>query len=281
MDTTKRKERTTLFVGDLSSVCTEADLEQAFSVYGQVQQVRIQRNRMTMASMAYGFVRMTNPVESINAKNALDGTLLCGRKLRVREAEYGVGGADKGFLRKYSLYIKFESTEEGKKTNEVKIRDIFSQYGEVSDISLRKIFFDKHTGLQKGYGFIHFSNSSEGIQASFNVIADIPQIIVDGVIYVIEASNNLKSRIDAIVQDTPEAADELSDAKAFIMNSGGGGNNSRGPGNRNGYNQNQGGYGGRGHRNRSHNVRDVDNLMCETCYSHCFMFIPLYQYSGL
>jgi RNA recognition motif-containing protein len=253
----KRKERTTLFVGDLSSVCTETDLEQAFSVYGQVQQVRIQRNRMTMASMAYGFVRMTNPVESINAKNALDGTLLCGRKLRVREAEYGVGGADKGFLRKYSLYIKFESTEEGKKTNEVKIRDIFSQYGEVSDISLRKIFFDKHTGLQKGYGFIHFSNSSEGIQASFNVIADIPQIIVDGVIYVIEASNNLKSRIDAIVQDTPEAADELSDAKAFIMNSGNNNNNHGRGGNRNnGYNQNQGGYGGgRGHRNRNHNVR--------------------------
>ena len=98
---------------------------------------------MTMASMAYGFVRMTNPVEAITAKNELDGTLLCGRKLRVREAEYGVGGADKGFLRKYSLYIKFESIEDGRKTNEVKIREIFSRYGDVSDISLRKMFFDK------------------------------------------------------------------------------------------------------------------------------------------
>jgi len=93
--------------------------------------------------MAYGFVRMTNPVEAITAKNELDGTLLCGRKLRVREAEYGVGGADKGFLRKYSLYIKFESIEDGRKTNEVKIREIFYRYGDVSDISLRKMFFDK------------------------------------------------------------------------------------------------------------------------------------------
>ena len=143
MDINRKKERTTLFVGDLSSVCSEEDLEQAFSVHGQVQQVRIQRNRITMASMAYGFVRMTTPAEASAAQVALDGTLLCGRKMRVREAEYGVGGADKGFLRKYSLYIKFEAIEEGKKTNEVKIREIFSQYGEVSDISLRKIFFDK------------------------------------------------------------------------------------------------------------------------------------------
>ena len=143
MDGNKKKERTTLFVGDLSTVCTENDLTAAFDQFGIVQQVRIQRNRMTMASMAYGFVRMTNPVEAITAKNELDGTLLCGRKLRVREAEYGVGGADKGFLRKYSLYIKFESIEDGRKTNEVKIREIFSRYGDVSDISLRKMFFDK------------------------------------------------------------------------------------------------------------------------------------------
>jgi RNA recognition motif-containing protein len=143
MDSSKKKERTTLFVGDLSTVCSENDLTAAFSNFGIVLQVRIQRNRMTMASMAYGFVRMSTPLEAINAKNALDGSLLCGRKLRVREAEYGVGGADKGFLRKYSLYIKFESIEEGKKTNEMRIREIFSKYGDVSDISLRKMFFDK------------------------------------------------------------------------------------------------------------------------------------------
>ncbi len=52
------------------------------------------------------------------------------------------------------------------------------------------------------------------------MIADIPQITVDGVVYVIEASNNLKSRIDAIVQETPEVADELGDVKPLILNSG-------------------------------------------------------------
>ena len=105
--------------------------------------------------------------------------------------------------------------------------------------------------MQKGYGFIHFSNSSEGIQASFNVIAAIPQIDVDGVTYIIEASNNLKSRIDALVKDSPEVAEELSDAKAFILNA----NNRQRTHNNNGYGYNNG-YNNY-NRNRNNNVSAV------------------------
>ena len=126
--------------------------------------------------------------------------------------------------------------------------------------------------MQKGYGFIHFSNSSEGIQASFNVIAAIPQIDVDGVTYIIEASNNLKSRIDALVKDSPEVAEELSDAKAFILNA-----NSRRQTNHgnNGYGYNNN-YNNGYNRNRN-NVSVIVYVYIQNIYLYIYTFIGILQ----
>ncbi len=49
------------------------------------------------------------------------------------------------------------------------------------------------------------------------MIAEIPRITVDGIVYSIEASNNLVSRIDAIIQETPEVACDLGTIKPLIM----------------------------------------------------------------
>jgi hypothetical protein len=71
-----------LFVGDLASVCTEADLMKAFSRFGAVLEVKLMRDHRTKQSLLYGFVTFMAAHQSEKAMAGLDGELLCGRRLK-------------------------------------------------------------------------------------------------------------------------------------------------------------------------------------------------------
>ena len=69
-----------LYVGNLSYSVTNEQLQELFSNYGEVKQVTIIEGR------GYGFVEMSSPSEAEKAKEALNGTDLEGRTLKVDEA---------------------------------------------------------------------------------------------------------------------------------------------------------------------------------------------------
>ncbi|TET17791.1 MAG: RNA-binding protein [Dehalococcoidia bacterium] len=69
-----------LYVGNLGYSVTNGQLEELFSNYGEVKQVSIIEGR------GFGFVEMSNPSEAEKAKEALDGSDLEGRALKVDEA---------------------------------------------------------------------------------------------------------------------------------------------------------------------------------------------------
>ncbi|MFQ6040380.1 MAG: RNA recognition motif domain-containing protein [Candidatus Poribacteria bacterium] len=69
-----------LYVGNLSYSVTNKQLEELFSNYGEVGEVNIIEGR------GFGFVEMSNPSEAEKAKEALDGSDLEGRTLKVDEA---------------------------------------------------------------------------------------------------------------------------------------------------------------------------------------------------
>ena len=142
--------KATLFLGDLSSVCTEEDIEKVFLPYGKIRHIRIQRSPTSCSSLGYGFIRMGNPMEAMRAKEELDGFLLCGRKIRVRDAAFGVGGevASKA-PPKNSLFVRFTALSRSSFTDEEKIRAIYSQLGPISDVSIRESKLDKKSGIQK------------------------------------------------------------------------------------------------------------------------------------
>lgn len=71
-----------LFVGDLSIFCTEADLQGVFSQFDIVDDVKIIRCEATHKNLCYGFVKLASQEGAASAMAALDGTLLCGRPLR-------------------------------------------------------------------------------------------------------------------------------------------------------------------------------------------------------
>jgi RNA recognition motif-containing protein len=69
-----------LYVGNLNYSVTTEQLKELFSAYGTVSEVKI------IEGKGFGFVEMSSQAEAENAKNALDGSDLKGRNLKVNEA---------------------------------------------------------------------------------------------------------------------------------------------------------------------------------------------------
>ena len=75
-----------IYAGNLSYALTEDELKQAFSEYGEVISAKIIMDRDSGRSKGFGFVEMENDEEGEKAIDALDGSLLKGRNLKVNQA---------------------------------------------------------------------------------------------------------------------------------------------------------------------------------------------------
>lgn len=72
-----------LFLGDLSMTCHEADLEEAFSPYGTILEIRVKRSKETAKTLSYGFLEFDSANAAVTAMNEMDGQVLKGRPLRL------------------------------------------------------------------------------------------------------------------------------------------------------------------------------------------------------
>ena len=75
-----------LFVGNLPFSHTEEDLREAFSVYGELEDVRLITERESGRSRGFGFVTFVN-VEDSQSAVALDGQTLGARRIAVNVAK--------------------------------------------------------------------------------------------------------------------------------------------------------------------------------------------------
>jgi RNA recognition motif-containing protein len=90
---------TRLYVGNLSFQTTEDALQRAFAQCGSVAEVKVVLDRETGRSRGFAFVSMATAEDAKKAMEAMDGTELDGRTLRVKEAEErrpGGGGGPRG-----------------------------------------------------------------------------------------------------------------------------------------------------------------------------------------
>lgn len=76
-----------IYVGNLSFSTTEDALREAFSAHGAVSKVSIVRDRHSGDSRGFAFVEMDNDAEALAAIDAMNGTDLDGRNLKVNEAQ--------------------------------------------------------------------------------------------------------------------------------------------------------------------------------------------------
>lgn len=75
-------EKCSIFVGNLAIFCTEKDIEELFSPYGQIVSVSIKCDEETNKNLSYGFVKFSTEQAAFQAMKCLNGVILCGRPLR-------------------------------------------------------------------------------------------------------------------------------------------------------------------------------------------------------
>ena len=76
-----------LYVGNLSFHSTESSVRDAFTEHGTVTDVHVVTDRQTGQSRGFAFVTMGDDSQASKAIQAMNGSLLDGRPLKVNEAE--------------------------------------------------------------------------------------------------------------------------------------------------------------------------------------------------
>jgi len=75
-----------IYIGNLSYDTAEQDIRQAFEGHGEVTSVSIISDNHTGTSKGFGFIEMPTKQEAEAAIQALDGTEMHGRTVKVSEA---------------------------------------------------------------------------------------------------------------------------------------------------------------------------------------------------
>ena len=76
----------TIYVGNISYTLSEEDVIKIFEVMGQVETIKLIRDKPTGKSKGYCFIEMPDKKEAMEAINTLDGKEVAGRNLRVIKA---------------------------------------------------------------------------------------------------------------------------------------------------------------------------------------------------
>lgn len=85
-----------LYVGNLSFNTNEDALRDAFSQFGETDEVKVVMDRETGRSRGFAFVSMADANSARKAIAEMDGAMLDGRALRVNEAEERSSGGGGG-----------------------------------------------------------------------------------------------------------------------------------------------------------------------------------------
>jgi RNA recognition motif-containing protein len=75
-----------IFIGNLDFAVEDADLQKIFESFGRVIRAHVICDHRTGHSRGFGFIEMENGEEAGKAIEALSGTLLLGRPMRIDKA---------------------------------------------------------------------------------------------------------------------------------------------------------------------------------------------------
>lgn len=210
----------TLYVGDLSVYCTEKDLGQVFSTFGPVESVHIRR---ATAQIAYGFVRFKHRASAEAALASMQSTILMGRPLRLGWAEdtrnlnpqsldgpsmrlpsvtvsstpySGVAATTTSSIpiMHAQIHVAFLSNHL-KIVTESFLRLVFERFGQVVDVSIKKLHVSKETGQQSGYGFVHYSLDETGIASAIRAVTEMNERNVESIFFRCSYSHGLSKML--------------------------------------------------------------------------------------
>ncbi|OED45703.1 RNA-binding protein [Endozoicomonas sp. (ex Bugula neritina AB1)] len=79
-------QKRTLYIGNLAYTAVEEDLEQAFEVFGEIEDIKLMRDRETDRPRGFAFITFEKEAEA-EAAMVMDGKEVAGRPLRVNRAK--------------------------------------------------------------------------------------------------------------------------------------------------------------------------------------------------
>ena len=85
-----------LYIGNIAYTTTEQSLREAFSQYGEVEDVAVIMDRETGRPRGFALVTIKNDAEGKEAVEQLNGSQLDGRTIAVNEARPKTGGGGGG-----------------------------------------------------------------------------------------------------------------------------------------------------------------------------------------
>lgn len=81
------------------------------------------------------------------------------------------------------LHFSFISKQHVHVVTEATVRDVFLNFGEVKDVTIKKTATNQGSGEQTGYGFVHYSLTDAGIQSAIKAAKIIRQVHINQVLY--------------------------------------------------------------------------------------------------
>lgn len=89
-----------IYVGSFTDQMTEKILREMFEAFGEVESVKIIKDRFSGRSQGFGFVEMPSNSEADKAIKALNGNVINKRPIKVNHADSGAKKKKKAFRKK-------------------------------------------------------------------------------------------------------------------------------------------------------------------------------------
>ncbi|CAH1450383.1 unnamed protein product [Lactuca virosa] len=156
------EDNKTIWVGDLQHWMDEAYLQSCFSQTGEVQSIKLIRNKQTGQSERYGFIEFLSHSSAEKILQTYNGTMMpsTDQAFRLNWASFSTG-EKRGESTGSDLSI-FVGDLAPDVTDSMLNETFASRYPSVKGA---KVVFDTNTGCSKGYGFVRFSDESERSRA--------------------------------------------------------------------------------------------------------------------
>lgn len=156
-----------IYIGNIPQGTTYEDIRQLFEIHGEISRIMMHKK--------YAFVSYSNKDIVEKVINTMSETTLYDVVLKVKPARKRSGCID--------ILVSFLARKPNIKVKEKSIETIFSQYGKIFQVDIRKWIYDEKTGLCKGYAFVRYNHvANHGILQHF-------RIVVDDVEYMVTPSN--------------------------------------------------------------------------------------------
>eukprot|EP01031_Cornospumella_fuschlensis_P040503 gene40503-49367_t len=194
----------TIIIEDLPAQMDEMLLQQILPPYFKYLAVKV-RPMVARCPVATAHVVLDSFENAVKVADYLDGTYIMGRKIRVRLAV----GAPRvaapplaspptcGHSQNHnnsqinSIYVRFSVASIAHIVSEADLVSVFSVYGVIEKVAIKEFCVDEKTRRQYGYGFVHYSSSTEGVRSALGAISNVDNQTIGGIYFNVEASRNL------------------------------------------------------------------------------------------